>query len=121
MKYTVIAVLAATLLLSGCTQNVRTLREEGVREFQLGRMEIARAYFRQVLREEPSDPAALYYMGRIAHDRGDLGRAVYYYQCCLDADPGFPTAGEWLLRARADAEAADIPVSEDLDLKATDS
>ncbi len=60
----------------------------------------------QVFAKLPSDAPTLYYLGRVAHDRGLYERAVYWYLCCLDADQRMDVAKPWLARAREQAGLA---------------
>jgi len=42
-------------------------------------------------------------MGRIACVEQDWESACYYFQCCIDADPSFPTARQWFIYAEKSA------------------
>ncbi len=44
-------------------------------------------------------------MGRIAALRREWEDAIYYYQCCLDADPGFADARDRLLHTERSSAA----------------
>ncbi len=101
--WVVLAVLAG-----GCSNRVATLRTAGVREYQAGNRYQARAYFRNVLDQKPADPTALHYMGRIYHEEKDYRKAVFFYESCLEADPGYPTTREWLAKARSEAADAGV-------------
>ena len=103
-KWTVL-MLCTALLLAGCGPGAAELRQRGIAEFQLGNEPQAKAYLQQVLDQHPSDPGALYYMGRIVHAEGAYEQAVYYYQCAIDADPSQADARKWLAKAQSDAGA----------------
>lgn len=92
--------LCAALLLSGCGLSDEQIRKRGMSEFQLGRHVQAGEYFRQLLARRPSDPDALYFTGRILHADGAYEQAAYYYECAIDADPGYNDARIWLARIR---------------------
>jgi len=95
---TCVAVLAA-----GCAAGRPTLVEQGVQQLETGWVDKAERTFTLVLAKDPSDPAGLFYMGRICQTRGLHERAVYYYQCCYDADPGYPGVARRLMQAQAAA------------------
>ncbi len=92
---------ATALLASGCqSPTISALFKAGVSEYQLGHLEAARQRLTQVLNRSPSHPGALFYMGRISHAEKRYEEAIYYYRCCLDADPAYPGVAELLLEAR---------------------
>ena len=93
-----LAVLAA-----GCAAGRPTLVEQGVQQLETGWVDKAERTFTLVLARNPSDPAGLFYMGRICQTRGLHERAEYYYQCCFDADPGYPGVAQRLVQAQAAA------------------
>ena len=96
-------IVALTVLGAGCAPDADQFsaanRTEAISAFQVGHIAEAKAMFQRALSWNPSDPECLYYMGRIASTEQDWGWACYYFQCCIDADPSFPTAREWLLQA----------------------
>lgn len=100
MKHWALLGFCATVLLAGCAPSPVELRTQGISEFQLGRTEEAQKLLQQTLDLTPSDPEALYYMGRINHVQGFYEQAFYYYQCALDVDPSFEPARKWLARAQ---------------------
>lgn len=77
--------------------------DEAISAFQVGHVAEAKAMFQQALSRNPADPDALYYMGRIACVEQDWESACYYFQCCIDADPSFPTARQWFIYAEKSA------------------
>jgi len=95
--------VATALLMGGCApdadQNSITNRNDAIAAFQVGHVAEAKDMFERALSWNPADPDALYYMGRISCVEQDWERAIYYFQCCIDADPAFPTARPWLLYA----------------------
>ncbi len=95
--------MATALLMSGCgpdaNQNSITNRNNAISEFQVGHVLEAKEMFQRTLSWNPADPEALYYTGRIACVEQDWINACYYFQCCIDADPSFPTAREWFIYA----------------------
>ena len=78
-------------------------RHQAIAHFQVGRLDEAKALLDQSLYPNPGDPVALFYLGRIAFEQRDWEEAIYRFQCCLGADPGHPTARDWLLRAETAA------------------
>lgn len=100
--------MAMALLVGGCSdadQNSITNRNNAISEFQVGHVAEAKAMFERSLSWRPADPEALYYMGRIACVEQEWEIAIYYFQCCIDAAPSFPTARQWLLYAEKSAGA----------------
>ena len=100
-----LGVFLAVTALSGCADAPPTeqLVRQAVGDFQVGRIDRAKVTLRRALGQSPSDPAALFYMGRICHAEKYYEQAIYYYQCCLDADPGFAVARKHLTEARKNA------------------
>ena len=96
------------LLIVGCGPALddTSYRPKAMAEFDVGHVEQAEALCQQALSREPSDPFALYYMGRIATARQEWEDAIYHYQCCLDADPRYADARERLLEAERAAGVA---------------
>ena len=100
------ALLALTLTvaaagLTGCGGRTHDkLISEGIADFQVGKLDDAKAKLEAGLAAKPHHADGLFYMGRLHHVRGELGRAVFYYQCCLDAAPGHPGAKKYLAQAR---------------------
>ncbi len=86
----------------GCNQEARDLRERGITEFQVGRVEDAQALLNEALEHDAGDAEALYYLGRILHREGLYEQAVFYYQSCLQVRPGHPVARRWLAMAMAE-------------------
>ncbi len=101
-----IAVMLAVLA-AGCAPDADQFsaanRSDAISAFQVGHVAEAKAMFQRALSWNPSDPECLYYMGRIACTEQDWENASYYFQCCFDADPSFPTAREWYLYAERSA------------------
>ena len=88
----------AAMAFSGCGPSV-AYRQEAISEFEVGHIARAKPMFGQALQQAPSDPVALYYMGRIHCEEQDWENAIYYFQCCLDVDPGNADARAWLLKS----------------------
>ena len=106
MKRCVLPGLAGILWLSGCGPGAYVdpeYRTNAVAAFQVGHMAEAREQFDQALGRNPSDPFALYYMGRIACAEKEWEDAIYYLQCCLDADPSYRNARTYLALAEESA------------------
>jgi len=102
------SVLAA-MLLAGCvgpTVDDTSYRPKVVKAFEVGRVGEAQSHCERALSRAPSDPFALYYMGRISSARADWETAIYYYQCCLDADPRYTDARRQLFAAEQAAGVA---------------
>jgi tetratricopeptide (TPR) repeat protein len=81
-------------------------RSGAVAEFQVGHLQEAKEVFQQALSRNPSDAFALYYMGRIACARREWEDAIFYLQCCLDADPSYSDARTYLALAEESAGSA---------------
>ena len=97
-------VLIGLLTLSGCQAvGLQQRLKRGITEFQLGRLDKAKAQLEQALAISPSNPDALFYMARAHHADGAYEHAIYYYQCCVDADPGYPQVREYLAGAQRQA------------------
>ncbi|KPK83786.1 MAG: hypothetical protein AMJ81_07310 [Phycisphaerae bacterium SM23_33] len=91
----------AVTALAGCgTPSTEALVEQGITYFQVGRLDQAETTLKRALDQNPSDPDALFYMGRICDLKGLQERAMYYYQCCMDADPSYVAAQKHLLEAQ---------------------
>ena len=62
------------------------------------------AYYRERgLDVDPTHPDALYYLGRIYHNERFYEQAIFYYQACLDTDPSYPLAADFLDQAQRQA------------------
>ena len=102
-----LSMLLCVVVLSGCGgPDTRQLVTQGVSQFQTGRLDKAEATLKRVLAVEPSNPDALFYMGQVYQAREFYEMAVYYYQCCLDAAPGYPGVAEHLTKAQQQAHPA---------------
>ena len=101
----VLACLAAGTALAapGCGPTRRQLIEQGITDFQVGRLDQAENKLSQALEKRFTDADALFFMGRICQVRGRHERAIYYYQCCLDVAPGYDAAKKHLAEARQQA------------------
>jgi len=71
-------------------------RAYAISEFQVGHVAEAKAMFQRALSWNPADPEVLYYLGRIACTEREWEKAWGFFDSCLNADPSFPTAREWL-------------------------
>ncbi len=74
-------------------------RTEAITAFQVGHVAEAKAMFQRALSWNPADPEVLYYMGRTACTEQEWEKAIGFFEKCINADPSFPTAREWLLHA----------------------
>ena len=106
MKRWSVGVMLAAGFLAGCGPANMARDDPAVGEFQVGHIRQAKEMFRQALDRNPSDPLPLYYMGRIACTESEWEDAIYYLQCCLDADPRYTDARRWLARAQHAAGSA---------------
>ena len=92
--------VALAVLGAGCAPDADQFsaanREKAISAFQVGHIAEAKAMFQRALSWNPAEPEALYYMGRIACTEQDWIKAVGFFDLCLNADPSFPTAREWL-------------------------
>jgi len=97
-----ICVVLATLAgacAPGPGENSIQNRNEAISLFQVGKIAKAKAMLDRSLSWNPADPEALYYMGRIACTEQEWEKAIGYFDQCLNADPAFPTAKQWLMHA----------------------
>ena len=99
MKRFALIGLLVVAVLGGCGPSVGQTTARGISEFQVGRLEESKQFFQQVLSRYPSDPRALYYMGRISYTEGSYEMAMFYFQSSIDADPSFKDSKVWLTRA----------------------
>lgn len=106
MKHLTLCAVFVAALASGCAPSPEDIRRQAIGKFQLGHPGEAEPLFQQVLARRPSDAISLFYMGRIAEARGFYERAIYYYQCCLDANAGFADARGHLDNVRRRAGTA---------------
>jgi tetratricopeptide (TPR) repeat protein len=88
---------------------------------QLGQWEIARALYRQVLEEDPSNAAAMLDLGDYAFLKGDFNSAIQSFQQAAAADPQNPAAPYNLSQAFSesymfDEQKAALKRAQDLDL-----
>lgn len=111
MKHAPVAAAMLLCLVAGCAGPSREeLRDEAIAQFQVGRLDQARQALGELLSQYPSDPEGLYYMGRVCHAEGDLSQAIYYYRACLDAQPSFAAAQEWLAKAERETNQKTAPI-----------
>jgi len=102
IAYGLIAMVLSAALI-GCDPSPSELRTTAISEFQVGHNQKAEELFQRVIDKYPADADSWYYMGRIAHADKKYERALYCYQCAIDADPGYEPAKYWLKKAQADA------------------
>ena len=100
----------ALLMVVGCHRDTIAIRNRAIEKFELGQIGESKLLLDQVFAKLPSDGPTLYYLGRVAHTRGYYERAVYWYLCCLDADPKMEVAKPWLAKAREQAGLAGYTV-----------
>ena len=87
-----IALIAAAGALAGCGNSGKAtgLVNQGIVDFNAQRYADAQANFAQAVELSPEHPDALFFLGRTHHVQGRFARAEYFYQCCMDAAPGYP-------------------------------
>ena len=100
MRYLALCGLLAAMAVGGCGP---TQKQKAIAEFEVGHVDQARAMLKEVLERTPSDPEALYYMGRAMHAQKNYVQAIYFYRSCLDADPGCAPAKRFLVKAEQEA------------------
>jgi len=85
----VFAALTFVLLASqaGASVSSELAFHRGVVVFGDGRFDAAALEFEKVVAEDPEDTAALQYLGLIAQEQADFGRAVEFYDRALLVDP----------------------------------
>lgn len=74
--------------------DVQSLFEEGRDEFNSGNYDKAEQLLSQVLTVEPENQDALYFMGRVYHQRGKKKKAKEYYNKVLEVDDSTGRAAE---------------------------
>jgi tetratricopeptide (TPR) repeat protein len=94
---------AAAVLIAGCGPNTQPMVDEAAGLYQAGHLDRAKARFEQVLDVDPTHPDAHYYLGRIYHNERFYEQAIFYYQACLDTDPSYPLAADFLDQAQRQA------------------
>jgi tetratricopeptide (TPR) repeat protein len=94
--------ICAAVLVAGCSSTEQSL-QSGIGEFQVGNLDKAKDHFQQVLGRYPRDPVAHYYLARIYHAEGAYEKAIFHYQCSIDADPSNGQPKKWLVRAQEEA------------------
>lgn len=93
--------IAVALVAAGCATPTREeLRAQGERQIEMGQSDEAIRTFDRMHSLYPQDPAALYYLARAYHSKGDHGMAIVYYRAALDAAPWMTAAREGLVRAQ---------------------
>lgn len=75
-------------------EDVQTLFEEGRSKFNAGNYDEAENLLTQVLSIEPDNQDALYFMGRVYHQRGKKKKAKEYYNKVIDVDDSTGRAAE---------------------------
>lgn len=75
-------------------EDVQTLFEEGRSKFNAGNYDEAENLLNQVLSIEPDNQDALYFMGRVYHQRGKKKKAKEYYNKVIDVDDSTGRAAE---------------------------
>lgn len=76
------------------TQDIQKLFEDGRDAFNTGKYDEAEVLLLQVLSLEPENQDALYFMGRVNHQRNKKKKAREYYQKVLDVDDTTSRAAE---------------------------
>ena len=95
----------------GCMPNDRSVERQldaALADHEAGRVDLAEAGYRAVLRQDPDEPDALNLLGVIAQERGDLTESVALISRALAIVPDFPEALTNLARAQ---RAAGNPVA----------
>lgn len=82
------AFVAALVALVGCTSSASYLNSEGVHAYYGGNFALARNYFQEAMIEDPADPNIYYNLASACHRVGDHEQADFYYNQCLQRDPG---------------------------------
>ncbi|WP_160422396.1 tetratricopeptide repeat protein [Agromyces seonyuensis] len=122
------ALLAATLVLSGCTDStqdapdsagpsatssagaisVDDLVQLGIASANAGETDQAKATFENVLALDPGNAFANYNLGVLAQQNGDADAAMGYYDKAIETDPAFTSAmyNKAILLEDADQDAA---------------
>ncbi len=98
MKWTTLLAAAACLAatLAGCENDAPDLIRKGISSYEQGHLDKAGKSLNEALNADPGDPDALFYLGRTYQAKGFYEQAIYYYQVCLEADPAYPRANEFL-------------------------
>ncbi len=81
-------------------EDVKKLFEDGRAAFNSAKYDEAEKLLNQVLSIEPENQDALYFMGRVYHQRGKKKKAKEYYEKVLDVDENTGRAAEARTRIR---------------------
>lgn len=68
-------------------ESVKTLLRIGISKHRIGDDVAAEAFFQKALASDSENPDALYNLGAIAENRGDLQLALKYYRAALKSNP----------------------------------
>ena len=82
----------------------------GLAEFRTGKIDEARRSFEEVIKLEPRNSAALFYLGRIAQDKKDLNTAITMLNRATQSDPQLAEA--WTLLTVAYLQRASSAANE---------
>ena len=66
----------------------RQYNSDGIGVYSLGQYSTAQTLFQEAAVRNPQNPDIYYNLAASYHRQGDLGKAEYYYNQCLDHDPG---------------------------------
>ena len=102
-----VMMLVFAAVLAGCGgPSTEKQIEQGVSQFQVGELDQAKETLTRILRGDPSNPKALFYLGRVHYAQGSFELAAYYFQCTVDSDPSFPEARKLLKESQERAGSA---------------
>ena len=80
--------------------DVKNLFEQGRAEFNRGKYDDAEKLLKQVLSVDAENLDALYFMGRVYHQRGKKKKAIEYYEKVIEIDEASSRAAEARSRLR---------------------
>lgn len=102
----VATLLTLVLAVAGCGPSVYSLRERGTVAYQAGRYDQAERNFERVVKHQPSDAMANYYLGLLALRDGEASEARNHLEIAytlFEARPELPPEMPRLLDALAEA------------------
>jgi tetratricopeptide (TPR) repeat protein len=110
--------LVTTTTRAGTKPEAVTVFYRAVAEYRTGKVADAERTFNSIVKENPKDAPALFYLGQIAYERKDLDATIALLNRATLADPRFSSAWSLLTLSymqRADATAASAPQKSDAD------
>ncbi len=87
------------IMLSAAQTDAQDTLAKGIQLFQDGKPTQARKVFKLFLEQQPANPTVAFYLGRIAFDQKDYGRAIGWFKKSVDTEQCHAEYYLWLGRA----------------------